>query len=441
MELQDMSTAPTVRIDVPTERGEGDKGGDASRADELLGTVLAQYKIEEFLGRGGMARVYRAFHRDLERPCALKIMNPSLVEESSDFVDLFLAEAKAAASLVHPNVVTVHNVGQDRGLHFIEMEFVEGRALANELVRAGRFAPLAATRLMSQAVAGLSEAHRKGIVHRDLKPGNILLSDAGIAKLADFGLAKRVVAPKLSDLDLVGTPHFMAPELFDGEAASPESDVYAAGVSFYFLLTGRLPYSAGSMSEVISRHRESPIPDPRALVATVPDRARDILEACLAKRRQDRYENAAGLHEELRTLLGSLRDLEDVVRDALTGLELEWLGAGRDRFQVDVPLAGGRAHVVYIEKTSGSHPEEQLVRVWSPCAPVEDLYLRTALELNARIDHGSLSIRDHLGQAHFVMSNVYPWPTCDPGEIRESVVSVATWADEVERTLTGKDRY
>jgi serine/threonine-protein kinase len=439
MELQDMSTAPTVRIDVPDGGGESRSAVASSGDDELLGSVLAQYQIEEFLGRGGMARVYRAFHRDLERPCALKILNPSLAEESSDFVGLFLDEARSAASLVHPNVVTVHNVGRDRGLHFIEMEFVEGRALANELLRAGRFAPLEATRLMSQAVSGLSEAHRKGIVHRDLKPGNILLSETGIAKLADFGLAKRVVAPRLAEMELVGTPHFMAPELFAGEAATPESDVYAAGVSFFFLLTGRLPYSAGSMTEVIARHRESPIPDPRAIAPTVPDRARDILETCLAKRRKDRYQNAAGLHEELRKLLGSLRQLEDVVRDALAGLGLEWVGAGRDRFQVEVPLAGGRAHVVFIEKAS--HGQEELVRVWSPCAPVQDGFLRSALELNARIDHGSISIRDHEGKAHFVMANVYPWPTCDAEEIRESVLSVATWADEVERTLTGEDRY
>jgi eukaryotic-like serine/threonine-protein kinase len=249
-------------------------------------------------------------------------------------------------------------------------------------------------------------------------------------KLADFGLAKRVLSPDADDLGLVGTPHYMAPELFDGAPASPASDVYAAGISYFFLLTGKLPFSASSLPEVVEKHRTQPIPDPRPVAPDVPDESWEIVEHCLAKRVEERYPDGENLRLPLGTLLGRLRRIEEVIRDGLRGIDVDWRGLGPNQFVVDVPLASGGSREVRVDR------KDDLVHIWTSCGPVVESYLRRALELNAEIAHGALSIREHEGRPTFVMANVYPWPTCDPEEIRESVLTVARYADEVERSLT-----
>ena len=177
-------------------------------------------------------------------------------------MDLFLAEARAAASLVHPHIVTVHNIGQSGSLHYIELEYVPGQTLQQLVQAAGKLDAYSATDLLSQACSALAEAHRCGVVHRDFKPSNILVHRNGQAKLADFGLAKRVSGGGSLDDSLAGTPYFMAPELFRTRPASKASDVYAVGVSYYYLLTGEFPYVERNVGKLAEKHANAPVPDP-----------------------------------------------------------------------------------------------------------------------------------------------------------------------------------
>lgn len=418
-----MDTAPSLEL-------KGGSAGDPPTGhgpERLIGTRLANYRVESLAGKGGMAHVYRAFHLGLERPCALKVMNPSLVDTSHEFLSMFIAEARAAASLVHPNIVTVHNIGDVSGMHFIEMELIEGESSAG-LVDRSQNDPVAATSLMAQVAAGLSEAHEKGIVHRDLKPGNVLVTEAGVAKLADFGLAKRVIG---SDLGIVGTPHFMAPELFDGRPASRQSDIYAAGVSFYLMLTGKLPFAAKTLTEVATRHREEPIPDARQYAPGVTEDAFQILETCLAKSKDGRFAHALELHGALQVLLGKLRRVDRLLVEAMPELEVRTLPG--ETYELVVPLPRGRKQRVIVDK------EADLVRISSLCAAASTDYMHLALELNANLTHGAIAIREHVGRPFFVLTDIYPLATLDAAELRRSILAIAKWGDAVENTLTGRD--
>ncbi len=219
--------------------GESRKDGGASDdiTSTLIGKRFASYTIEAFVGKGGMASVFRATHDTLRRPCAIKILSSELQSRNVEFVEQFISEARTAASVVHPHIVTVHNIGETDSSHYIELEYVAGQSLQHILQSEEKMPPLRATSFLQQACSGLAEAHRYGLIHRDFKPSNILVGPCDHAKLADFGLAKRVSSRRrsASDEPLTGTPYFMAPELFDGGEASKQADVYAVGVSFYHL--------------------------------------------------------------------------------------------------------------------------------------------------------------------------------------------------------------
>jgi serine/threonine-protein kinase len=351
-------------------------------------------------------------------------------------VSAFLAEARSAASLVHPNVVTIHTIGSDQGLHFIEMEFVAGRSL-QRLVDAGHpLDPKLVANLMVQMCAALAEAHRVGMVHRDIKPSNALVTADWVAKLSDFGLAKRVVGADLgaSQQSLVGTPYYMAPELFDGQHADKRSDIYAMGVTFFHLLTGQLPFVDRSVVNLAQRHRSDPAPDVSVLRPDAPGDAACIVARCLAKDPADRFADAAELLADLKALYGCVRDLESLLAEALAGLDLEW---HREGGQIVVPVAraGGEARRVVVEATSFGPIAERIVKIYSLCGPAREDYYRHALELNARLPHASIAIEQIDGRPQFVMANTYPRATCDPEEIRHSVLAIARHADNIERSL------
>src|SRR5262249_26933415 len=189
--------------------------------DDLIDRTLGQYRLESVVGRGSMGRVYRAEHLGLGRACAIKVMNPGLVAKQPQVRERFWAEARAVANLMHPHVVTIHNLGTDRGYHYIEMEYIPGgNSLKEALVRDGPFDPIRAPRVVRQVVLGLEAAHQSGMVHRDVKPSNVLLTANGDAKLADFGLVRRASELERAGVPVAGTPTFMAPELFAGIPAS-----------------------------------------------------------------------------------------------------------------------------------------------------------------------------------------------------------------------------
>jgi serine/threonine-protein kinase len=225
-------------------------------------SIAGRYELGERLGVGGMSTVQEAFDRRLERHVAVKLLAEHLAEDPL-FVSRFRREALSAARLVHPNIVQVFDFGLDEasGRHYIVMEVIRGKSGAEILRERGRLPVTEALELVGQSCRGLDYAHRNGVVHRDVKPGNLLRSDDGVIKLADFGIAKAVhEESSITQVgSVLGTASYLAPEQARGEEAGPAADLYALGVVTYQLLSGRLPYEANSLTELaLKQQREAP---------------------------------------------------------------------------------------------------------------------------------------------------------------------------------------
>jgi serine/threonine-protein kinase len=294
-----------------------------------------------------------------------------------------------------------------------------------------------ATKLLLHTTAALSEAHRLHLVHRDVKPANILVTMGDIAKLADFGLAKQIAKGAADqELGLCGTPQYMAPELFQGAHATPQSDVYALGVTYFSLVCGRLPFASESLIELIRLHTDARPPDlHEACPEAGPDMAR-IIDRCLSKVPAERYASAAELHADLQAAYLTLRPLEGLLQEALANEPAQITRQRPHRFSIHVALPGGRSQQVLVEDVSEVQAgTERQVRVFSVCGPADQQYYQRALELNASISYASLALQEVDGRACFVMLHAHPRATCDPEELRASVMSIARHADEVERAL------
>ncbi|MBX3437383.1 MAG: serine/threonine protein kinase [Planctomycetaceae bacterium] len=416
---------------------------DAAPESEILQCLIGQdlhvYSCHSLLGRGGMGWVYLAEHRDLGRKCALKILSPQLVARDREYLEHFWNEGRAAASLSHPHIVTAHAIGEADGLHFLEMEFVRGRSLQDR-VDQGPLPPVKATAIICQVAEGLAAAHQAGILHRDLKPDNILLTHRGIAKIGDFGLAKRL-GPQTAGSGketLAGTPQFMAPELFQGVSASPASDVYSLGVCYFLLLTGRLPFPRSSLGELIAAAQHEPFPRVRDHCPQATLEMVECLSRLTDRSPANRPQSGVEAWQLLQAVLGHFRDLETLLHDAFDHVpSVKWMRV-QDRFRLDVNLPDGRRQAVYIEE-SDHRAEQRLLTIFSTCCPMQPSYFERALRLNAHVSHGGIGIRDLDGQSYFVMVDTYPRTTVDTEDIRKSVLEVALHADQIERELTGHD--
>ena len=408
--------------------------------DDLTGQLLGQYRMGPVIGRGSMARVYQAEHRHLFRPCAIKVLNPGLLARQPQLREQFWAEARVVANLIHPYVVTVHNLGTDRDYHFIEMEYVPGGiSLKETIVKEGPLEPIRASKLVHQVVQALGAAHRSGLVHRDVKPSNVLLTTEGRAKLADFGLVRRHGEFGSAAAKVAGTPTFMAPELFAGEPASPRSDIYAVGVMFYYLLSARLPFSADRISRLIRLHRQESIPDLREVIPDLSDHLIEIVSRCLAKEPSVRYASAEALSEDLETAIAEIRDTEGLLRESVEGLDCFIQGA-RDHFRILFKLPNDRLQEVYLEAGQNRH-NERLLSVFSVCCPAETRHYEFALKLNSEMTYGGLSIREVNGEAMFVMTRTFPRGQVHPDAIRAALLDIARRSDWVEQQLTHADVY
>lgn len=417
-----------------------DPDSDKQRLMQLVGTDLHIYKIDALLGRGGMGWVFLAQHRDLHRMCAVKILAPRLAAEDPDYVARFENEGRAAAALVHPNIITTHAIGTFEDLHYLEMEFVRGRSLQQRLSD-GPLTPLQALSLAAQVATGLSAAHVEGILHRDLKPDNILLTHQGVPKISDFGLAKRIV-PSSPDHDqtLAGTPHFMAPELFLGHPPTPASDVYALGVCLYQMLTAHFPFTAPKLNDLIQAVTNDPLPHLRLEHPHIPLDVAECVFAMLSRSPANRPRDGIEAAQLLSAVLGHTRDIDVLLREALDGLPtLQWRAVD-NRHEVTVQLASDRQQRVWIE-TLDSRDGDRLLSIYSLCGPVDAAHNTDALRLNSEISHGALAIRDVRGVPHFVLVNNYPRATVDAEEIRRSVLEAALHADAFEQRLTGRDDH
>jgi serine/threonine-protein kinase len=413
----------------------------AFRVEDLVHSRLGQYRIVEEIGRGTMARVFKGFHVGLGRISALKVLSPGLVSRQPRVVDWFLGEARAVAGLIHPHIVTIHNLGFDRGYHFVEMEYVRGGRSLNQAVAAdGPFAAIQATTLVRQVATALDAAHEAGLIHRDVKPANILQTPEGLAKLADFGLVRRIDEAEVIGGSLAGTPTFMAPELFSGEEPTPRSDLYALGVTLFYLLTARMPFQATKLSRLIQLHRTTPPPNPRLIVPEIPDELSALVLRLLSKDPRGRPASAQSLIEDLDQIVGHLRDTETLVREGVEGLPCLIQQGARDQFRIIVPVPGDRLHEVYVEVTEG-RKRERLLTVYSVCAPADPRHYQFALRINAELTYGALSIREVNGAPMFVMTRTYPRGQVTPADIRAAVQEIARRGDWVEQQLTCTDLY
>ena len=281
----------------------------------LAGTVIAGYRLERRLGSGGMGEVYRATQLSLGRTVAVKVLHQDLTSDRA-FVARFVAEARAAGALNHPNIVQVYDVGEENGRYYYSMELVAGGNV-QELVQGGiALDPMRATEIILQAAHALEYAEKKGIVHCDVKPDNLMLTTEGDVKLADLGIAKRVgeTASGGAKARVQGSPHYMSPEQARGERLDNRSDLYSLGATFYRLLAGRPPFSGGSAREVMEKQVfEEPEPVTRAN-PSVPGALGAIVSKLLKKRPADRYQTANALVrdlEEARQLLAGRRAPEE----------------------------------------------------------------------------------------------------------------------------------
>ncbi len=415
---------------------------DGSRlgGDTLIGRKLHIYQCVSLVGSGAMGRVYLAMHDDLQRHCALKILSPRRGVCDAEYVARFQQEGQAAAALIHPNIVTLHAVGQMAGTHFLEMEFVPGRSL-QQLIR--EEAPLPADRalrLATMVADGLAAAHRAGIVHRDVKPGNVMVTRSGIAKIGDFGLAKRRLPTEADSADesICGTPSYMAPELFQGLDASPASDVYALGLCLFQMLVGRLPWRDVSFVELIRHGRTETVPNVRDLRSELSLEVAECVALLTAANPNKRPADAAAASLLLHAVLGLERDLESLLIEAF-GNEpaVTWVRSG-DNYCVTRQLPGDRKQRVFLEPTPHA-VHERVLLLYSICCPAIPSYYEQALLQNAVVLHGSLAIREIDGQKMFVVINAYPRSTVAPEEIRRSVLEIAAQSDLVEQRLTGHD--
>ncbi|HEY3324052.1 MAG TPA: FHA domain-containing serine/threonine-protein kinase [Planctomycetota bacterium] len=274
----------------------------------LAGKRLAGYHLLSRVGVGGMGEVYRAIQTVLGREVALKILSPELTEDRS-FVEKFLREARAAGRFNHPNVVQVHEVGEENGTYYYSMEFVDGGSVQDQVSRGRKLDPRRATEIILQSSRALEYAEKVGIVHCDIKPDNLMLTKGGDVRLADLGIAKMTNAKgKAEQTDGVfGSPHYMAPEQARGLPMDHRSDLYSLGVTYYRILLGRLPFTGKDAKEIMEKQVfDEPEPvrkyDPNLAPAIY-----TVTSKLLKKKPSERYQNAAALITDLETALQQIK--------------------------------------------------------------------------------------------------------------------------------------
>src|SRR5271155_2631406 len=259
-----------------------------------------RYELTHLIARGGMAQVYRAMDRQLERPVALKVLFPELSVDRT-FVERFRREAQAAANLSHPNIVPVFDWGEDDGAYFIVMEYVEGRPLSAVLRDPQPMPPRQIATIGAGVAAALAFAHRHGVVHRDVKPGNVLITPDGDVKVTDFGIARAMnTEESLTQTGAVmGTAAYFSPEQAEGKGVDARSDIYSLGVVLYEMAVGRPPFTGDSPVAVASKHvRDMPVL-PREANPTVPPALEAVIMKAMAKDPDDRYDSAEELRADL----------------------------------------------------------------------------------------------------------------------------------------------
>ncbi|MBB6675525.1 Stk1 family PASTA domain-containing Ser/Thr kinase [Cohnella nanjingensis] len=270
----------------------------------MIGHLLSgRYEMVSRVGGGGMALVYKARDILLNRFVAVKVLRQQFMHDD-EFVRRFRREAQAAASLSHPNIVSIYDVGQEEDTHYIIMEYVDGANL-NEIIRDRAPLPAAeAVRIASQICDALDHAHHSQIIHRDIKPHNILIGNNGRVKVTDFGIARAVTSSTITQTgSVVGSVHYFSPEHAKGVTTGEKSDIYSLGIVLYQMLTGRLPFLGESPISVALKHLQEPFEEPRLVNPSIPQSVENIILRAMRKNPQERYSSAKEMLADLETSL------------------------------------------------------------------------------------------------------------------------------------------
>ena len=261
--------------------------------------VANRYEVVQHIGQGGMADVFLAIDTILNRHVAIKILRS---DQSTDAISIlrFEREAQAATTLAHPNIVEIYDVGEYKNRHYIVMEYVAGKTLKKVIRDRAPLLNLEAVDTMKQLTSAVAEAHKRGIIHRDIKPQNVIVKSDGSLKILDFGIATAKGSAQLTQANnVMGSVHYLAPELAKGEPASPQSDIYALGIVFYEMLTGDVPFKADQAVQIALQHMREPMPSVRKVNPNVPQSVENIIIRATAKNPRLRYQSCDEMLKDL----------------------------------------------------------------------------------------------------------------------------------------------
>ena len=318
--------------------------------DPLVGALLdGRYRVEARIATGGMSTVYRGLDIRLHRPVALKVMDARYAGDQQ-FLTRFHREARAIASLKHPGLVAIYDQGNDPRHPFLVMELIEGGTLRELLRERGPMPPHAVVAVLRPVLGGLGVAHQAGLVHRDVKPENVLISHDGEVKLVDFGLVRAIAEAGVTSTSVIlGTAAYLSPEQVLGQATGPRSDVYAAGIMAFELLTGTTPFSGDSAIAVANQRLDRDVPPPSSLIDGVPEEFDAFIAGATARDPDRRFADAAAMGADL-----------DAIAEELA----------LPQFRVPAPKVSAQ-HAATVDAPAARHPTRQLTRGaqdWQPPA-------------------------------------------------------------------------
>ncbi|HEX3035978.1 MAG TPA: serine/threonine-protein kinase, partial [Thermodesulfobacteriota bacterium] len=266
----------------------------------MLGREIGSYRILEKVGQGGMGIVYKGVHTKLEQEVAIKVLSPQFSQDQH-MRSRFFREAKIQAKFSHPNVVNILNYLESDGNIFLVMEYINGETLESCLKREGKLNVERATWVSMSILDALNFMHSKGVIHRDIKPSNVMFTEGGLVKVTDFGIAKVVGENGQTRTGMVGSFLYISPEQILGEGASAQSDIYSFGITFYQMVTGRVPFNGDSEYKIMKAHLEEKPTMPWVINSDISKDVGKIILKAIAKNSKDRYQNIKELVEDLRT--------------------------------------------------------------------------------------------------------------------------------------------
>ncbi len=309
---EEIPASPTKTLETPTE-------------ELTTGSVFAgRYQIIEVLGKGGMGKVYRALDKKLNEEVALKLVKPEIASDKKT-LERFSNELKIARRIAHKNVGRMYELMEEKGIHFITMEYVPGEDLKSFIRRAETLSAGKAISIAKQVCEGLAEAHELGVVHRDLKPQNIMIDKEGNSRIMDFGIARSLKAKGITDAGvMIGTPEYMSPEQVDAKETDQRSDIYSLGVILYEMVTGRAPFEGDTPLSVAVKQKTETPEDPRKLNSRIPVDLSRVILRCMEKDKEKRYQSAGELRSELINIEKGIPTTERVVpkRKPITSREI-----------------------------------------------------------------------------------------------------------------------